>query len=30
LRWCFASKDLDRLDAGVARLRAWLAAQPVA
>lgn len=29
LRWCFASKDLDRLDAGVARLRAWLAAQPV-
>ena len=30
LRWCFASKDLDRLDLGVARLRAWLAAQPVA
>ena len=28
LRWCFASKDLDRLDLGVARLRAWLAAQP--
>lgn len=25
LRWCFASKDLSRLDVGVQRLRAWLA-----
>ncbi|GAA4333273.1 pyridoxal phosphate-dependent aminotransferase [Variovorax defluvii] len=25
LRWCFASKDLDRLSQGVERLRAWLA-----
>ncbi|WP_395688702.1 pyridoxal phosphate-dependent aminotransferase [Caenimonas koreensis] len=24
LRWCFASKDLSRLDEGVARLRNWL------
>ena len=24
LRWCFASKDLSRLDDGVARLRSWL------
>lgn len=24
LRWCFASKDLDRLAQGVERLRAWL------
>jgi aspartate/methionine/tyrosine aminotransferase len=28
LRWCFASKDLDRLDAGVVRLRAWLNLNP--
>lgn len=28
LRWCFASKDLSRLDEGVARLQAWLAKQP--
>jgi len=27
LRWCFASKDTDRLVQGVDRLRAWLAAQ---
>jgi aspartate/methionine/tyrosine aminotransferase len=27
LRWCFASKDLSRLDEGVARLKGWLAAQ---
>ncbi|RPE72865.1 aminotransferase class I and II [Tibeticola sediminis] len=27
LRWCFASRDLDRLDRGVERLDAWLAAQ---
>ncbi len=25
LRWCFASKDLSRLDEGVQRLRTWLA-----
>jgi aspartate/methionine/tyrosine aminotransferase len=25
LRWCFASKDLSRLDEGVLRLRRWLA-----
>jgi aspartate/methionine/tyrosine aminotransferase len=25
LRWCFASKDLSRLDEGVSRLRAWMA-----
>jgi aspartate/methionine/tyrosine aminotransferase len=24
LRWCFASRDLQRLDSGVARLRTWL------
>ena len=24
LRWCFASKDLGRLEQGVDRLRAWL------
>jgi aspartate/methionine/tyrosine aminotransferase len=24
LRWCFASKDLARLDDGVVRLRRWL------
>jgi aspartate/methionine/tyrosine aminotransferase len=28
LRWCFASKDPARLQAGVQRLQAWLAAQP--
>ena len=27
LRWCFASKDLARLEQGVQRLRDWLAAQ---
>jgi aspartate/methionine/tyrosine aminotransferase len=27
LRWCFASQDLNRLDAGAQRLRQWLAAQ---
>jgi aspartate/methionine/tyrosine aminotransferase len=27
LRWCFASKDLGRLEEGVSRLRGWLAAQ---
>ena len=27
LRWCFASKDPSRLEEGVRRLRAWLAAQ---
>jgi len=27
LRWCFASKDLGRLEEGVKRLKAWLAAQ---
>ena len=27
LRWCFASKDLTRLEQGVQRLRDWLAAQ---
>jgi aspartate/methionine/tyrosine aminotransferase len=27
LRWCFASKDLGRLDEGVRRLREWLRAQ---
>jgi aspartate/methionine/tyrosine aminotransferase len=25
LRWCFASKDLGRLDEGVRRLQGWLA-----
>jgi aspartate/methionine/tyrosine aminotransferase len=30
LRWCFASKDLARLEQGVERLRVWLQAQPVA
>jgi aspartate/methionine/tyrosine aminotransferase len=30
LRWCFASKDLARLEHGVERLRVWLQAQPVA
>ena len=30
LRWCFASKDKQRLEEGVARLRAWLAANPEA
>jgi aspartate/methionine/tyrosine aminotransferase len=25
LRWCFASKDLERLSQGVERLRGWLA-----
>jgi len=24
LRWCFASKDIDRLVQGVGRLKAWL------
>ena len=24
LRWCFASKDLSRLEAGVERLKGWL------
>lgn len=28
LRWCFASKDLDRLNQGVDRLTRWLAVQP--
>lgn len=27
LRWCFATRELARLDEGVARLRRWLAAQ---
>jgi aspartate/methionine/tyrosine aminotransferase len=27
LRWCFASKDLQRLEQGVERLKAWLAKQ---
>ena len=27
LRWCFASKDLDRLRQGVDRLKAWMAQQ---
>ncbi|TAG27987.1 MAG: pyridoxal phosphate-dependent aminotransferase [Burkholderiales bacterium] len=27
LRWCFASKDLSRLDEGVQRLQAWLSQQ---
>ena len=27
LRWCFASKDLSRLDEGAKRLQAWLAQQ---
>jgi aspartate/methionine/tyrosine aminotransferase len=27
LRWCFASKDLTRLDTGVQRLQDWLAKQ---
>jgi aspartate/methionine/tyrosine aminotransferase len=27
MRWCFASSDLGRLEAGVARLRAWIFAQ---
>jgi aspartate/methionine/tyrosine aminotransferase len=27
LRWCFASKDLSRLDEGVRRLQDWLAKQ---
>jgi aspartate/methionine/tyrosine aminotransferase len=27
LRWCFASKDLQRLEQGVDRLKAWLAKQ---
>jgi aspartate/methionine/tyrosine aminotransferase len=27
LRWCFASRDLARLDEGVRRLRSWLEAQ---
>jgi aspartate/methionine/tyrosine aminotransferase len=27
LRWCFASKDLQRLELGVDRLKAWLAKQ---
>ena len=27
LRWCFASKDVARLEQGVQRLRSWLAAQ---
>ncbi len=30
LRWCFASRDTDRLVQGVERLRHWLAAQPPA
>jgi aspartate/methionine/tyrosine aminotransferase len=29
LRWCFASKDLNRLNQGVDRLTRWLATQPV-
>ena len=28
LRWCFASRDLHRLELGVERLRAWLENQP--
>jgi len=28
LRWCFASRDLQRLVQGVDRLQRWLAAQP--
>lgn len=28
LRWCFASRDLDRLVQGVDRLRGWLKARP--
>jgi aspartate/methionine/tyrosine aminotransferase len=28
LRWCFASKDTQRLVQGVERLRGWLAKQP--
>ena len=28
LRWCFASKDTQRLVEGVERLRGWLAKQP--
>ncbi|MBS0342122.1 MAG: pyridoxal phosphate-dependent aminotransferase, partial [Proteobacteria bacterium] len=28
LRWCFASRDLGRLEEGVRRLRSWLASQP--
>jgi aspartate/methionine/tyrosine aminotransferase len=28
LRWCFASKDVDRLREGVGRLQRWLQAQP--
>jgi len=28
LRWCFASKDVSRLEQGVDRLRSWLASQP--
>ena len=28
LRWCFASKDLDRLRQGVDRLKAWMAQHP--
>lgn len=28
LRWCFASKDLSRLNEGVARLSRWLASRP--
>ena len=27
LRWCFASRDVSRLEEGVARLSRWLAAQ---
>ncbi|HSH88705.1 MAG TPA: pyridoxal phosphate-dependent aminotransferase [Ramlibacter sp.] len=27
LRWCFASKDLSRLDEGVSRLRGWLSSR---
>jgi len=27
LRWCFASRDLQRLEQGVARLKIWLSAQ---
>ena len=30
LRWCFASKDRQRLEEGVNRLRTWLAANPAA
>jgi aspartate/methionine/tyrosine aminotransferase len=28
LRWCFASKDLERLTRGARRLEGWIAAQP--